>query len=236
MGAHDGLPPLSVGPKCPAVPADWRCQAWGHSCLISESCHIYCSSVAQNAFLLEEPLGMMPHSHPMITEQMLLPSGFQNVFLKEREPSTPNIKTLPFPKSALALPSELSLILGISSKPQFIKHHLQCFMPVPRAHDFGVCSAHFLAPAREVSWAQKWDCPQTAQCPEPASLHGYTFLFNYSWKDILIPPRQPWKGNRIQLIEFRTRAWAASSGTHPTKVRVYSWQRRKSRTTNVSDS
>lgn len=138
MGAHDGLPPLSVGPKCAAVQADWRCQAWGHSCLISESCHIYCSSVAQNAFLLEEPLGMMPHSHPMITEQMLLPSGFQNVFLKEREPSTPNIKTLPFPKSALALPSELSLILGISSKPQFIKHHLQCFMPVPRAHDFGV--------------------------------------------------------------------------------------------------
>lgn len=94
---------------------------------------------------------MMPHSHPVTTEQMFLPSGFQNVFLKEREPSTPNIKTLPFPKSALAPPSELSLILGISSKPQFIKHHLQCFMPVPKAHVFGACSAQSLAPTREVS-------------------------------------------------------------------------------------
>lgn len=32
----------------------------------------------------------------------------------------------------------------------------------------------------------------------PASLHGYMFLLNYSWEDILIPPRQLWKENRIQ--------------------------------------
>lgn len=106
MGAHDALPPLSVGPKYPAVKeelqglqcphqaglselsrpavqADWRCQACGHSCPSIESCHIYCSSIARNAFLLEEPFRMMPHS-PSIAEQRLLPSVFQDVFPKER--------------------------------------------------------------------------------------------------------------------------------------------------------
>lgn len=31
-----------------------------------------------------------------------------------------------------------------------------------------------------------------------ASLHGHKFLLSYSGEDILIPPRQPWKENKIQ--------------------------------------
>lgn len=75
----------------------------------------------------------------------------------------------------------------------------------PKTHVFGVQSAHCLAPASShgATQAQAWAYPRrTWPNVLPASLHGYTFLFNYSCEDILISPRQLWKENRIQTTNI----------------------------------
>lgn len=78
-------------------------------------------------------------------------------------------------------------------------------MPVPRAHGFGACSAHFLAPKPEVSWAQKWGCPQAAQCP--ASVHGYVELLMEGYID----SSKATVERKTEVNYINSRAWAVSS-------------------------
>lgn len=126
-------------------------------------------------------------------------------------------------------------MLGISSMWQFIKHHLQCFMPVPRDLAFGVWSAHFLAPASPhgVSQTQVWTCPhrkQTAQCPAcfPAWVHVSTELLMGGYFDPSKATVER-KQNSDSQHKSWTRAWAVSPGKQLTKVRsFYKWQRRQS--------
>ena len=160
---------------------------------------------------------------------------------KQKSPQNPTPKPCPLPNQHSPEPSELSQVLGISSKWQFIKHHLQCFMPVPRDHVFGVRSDHFPAPASTygVSQAQVWAYPhrkQIARCP--ACLSAWV---NVSVELLMGGYFDPSKAtverkqNSDNQHKSWTRAWAVSSGKHPTKVRsFYRWQRRQSRATNLS--
>lgn len=140
-------------------------------------------------------------------------------------------KTCPFLNQKPSKPPELCQVLGISSTCQFIKHHLQCFMPVPRDLVF-VWSVYFVAPASPygVSQTQVWTYPhrkQTAQCPA-----CFSAWVCFHW---IIHGKVFWslQGNCGKKTEFRQPAeildCAVSPGMHLTKVKsFYKWQRRQS--------
>lgn len=93
----------------PAV-QDWRCQTQGHMCPSSKAA-TFTVPLAQTAFLLKEALGMMAHSGPMDDTSVpkCLPQRKRAINSHHQNPVLSQI--------ALAQFSEVSLILGTSSKP-----------------------------------------------------------------------------------------------------------------------
>lgn len=131
---------------------------------IIKSCHVYCSSSTDCISSQGGPWDDGTQGANGCHQCSKMPSS-----KKEGHHQNPVLSQI-----ALAQFSE-DLSSWAPLQSQLIKHHLQCFMPVPRAQVSGACSARFLALTSEVSRAQMWDCPQTAQCPGPASLHRYIF-------------------------------------------------------------
>lgn len=196
---HRMLSSLSVGPKCPAVnealqgfnvptrlaSLSWADQQWKltgdakprGTAVPSLKAGTFAAPL-QHRECIPSPgaLGMMPQL-PNESPNKCSCHQFSNMSSsKSHQLPTPN--PCPFPNQHLPSPLR-SLSPWASLQSQFIKQHLQCFMPVPRAHGFGACSAHFLATT--VRWAEpKVGLPTNCSVPCSSALvcwitHGRMF-------------------------------------------------------------
>lgn len=117
---------------------------------------------------------------------------------KNESHQLPTPKPCPFPNQHLPNPLRY-LSSWASLQSQFIKHHL-VFYASSKSPWLWCISWH---PRVRLAEPKPGTAHKLAKSPGSASLHRYMFVLNYSWKGILIPPRQLWKEIRSQLIQIQ---------------------------------
>lgn len=193
----------------PAV-QDWRCQTQGHMCPSSKAA-TFTVPLAQTEFLLKEALGMMAHSGPMDDTSVpkCLPQRKRAINSHHQNPVLSQI--------ALAQFSEVSLILGTSSKP------------VDKASP-----TVFYASSKSPSlWYLLCPFPGTHKWSQQSPNVGLLLCTGTSFHRITherifwCPQGNCRKKTEVNWYKSRTRAWAVSSGKHPMKVKSFTAGRGK---------